>query len=55
MPLPLGDEAGDLAARLEARIDELIEPRQRRAVILESALWRRTGSSHVRPSHARSS
>src|SRR5438876_8508886 len=35
MPFPLGDEAGDLAARLEAWIDQLIEPRQRRSVIVE--------------------
>src|SRR6516164_8410157 len=35
MHLALGDEARDLAAALEARIEESIEPRERRAIVVE--------------------
>src|SRR5262249_61664068 len=35
MHLALGDEARDLAAALEARIDKSLKPRERRAVIVE--------------------
>src|SRR5262245_64605653 len=35
MHLALGDEARDLAAALEARIEESIEPREHRAIVVE--------------------
>src|SRR5205085_10577122 len=35
LPLAVGDEARDLAARLEARIEETVEPCQRGAITVE--------------------